>query len=207
MNKEQKLSVLLGLFVSAIIAANFLGTKITTILGISFSVGAFSYPFTFLITDIVEDVYGWERTKQFIYSAFVAVIFVMLLTILSLSLPVASRFEMNDAYVSLFSISIRIFIASIVSFLFAQFHDLWAFDIIKKQTHGKYLWLRNNVSTIASQFIDTTLFMFIAFYHVSPKFTVPFIFSHIIPYWSFKVLFALVDTPFVYLGVWWLKKK
>ncbi|MBU2236011.1 VUT family protein, partial [Patescibacteria group bacterium] len=54
-------------------------------------------------------------------------------------------------------------------------------------------------------FIDTTIFMFIAFYHVSPKFTVAFIFSLIFPYWILKVVFAILDTPFVYLGVRWVK--
>jgi len=68
------------------------------------------------------------------------------------------------------------------------------------------LWLRNNLSTIVSQFIDSTVFMFVAFYALTPKFTVAFIFSLIIPYYLFKVAFAVLDTPFVYLGVKWLKK-
>ncbi|MFA5318721.1 MAG: queuosine precursor transporter [Patescibacteria group bacterium] len=70
---------------------------------------------------------------------------------------------------------------------------------------GKWLWLRNNASTIISQFIDTNVFMFIAFYNLTPKFTAAFVFSLVIPYYLFKVLFALLDTPFVYLGVKWLK--
>ena len=75
----------------------------------------------------------------------------------------------------------------------------------KKITKGKYLWLRNNLSTVISQLIDTTLFMFIAFYMVTPQFTAPFIIELIIPYWLFKVGFAFIDTPLVYLGVKWLK--
>jgi len=69
------------------------------------------------------------------------------------------------------------------------------------------LWLRNNLSTIFSQLIDTTIFMFLAFYKIAPKFTVTFIISLIIPYWIFKVVFAIVDTPLCYLGVRWLKNE
>ena len=98
-------------------------------------------------------------------------------------------------------------VASLIAFLISQTHDVWAFNLWKEKTGGKYLWLRNNASTIVSQFLDTTVFMFIAFYQFTPKFTVPFIFSLIIPYWLFKVLFAIIDTPFIYLGVWWLKKR
>lgn len=204
--KEFKLNILLGLFVSAIISANLLGSKITTLFGVSFSVGAFAFPVTFLITDIVEEVYGKEKTKQFILSAFVSLIFVLLLTLLALKLPPATRFELNSEYLAIFGVSARIFVASIIAFVISQFHDINTFEMLKKKTKGKYLWLRNNVSTIISQFLDTTIFMFIAFYGITPKFTVAFIFALIIPYWLLKSVMAIIDTPLVYLGVKWLKK-
>jgi hypothetical protein len=95
--------------------------------------------------------------------------------------------------------------ASLVAFAVSQLHDVWTFDFIKKKTGGKHLWLRNNVSTMVSQLIDSTIFMFVAFYGISEKFTVPFIISLIIPYWFFKIIFALLDTPLCYLLVRWLK--
>ena len=96
-------------------------------------------------------------------------------------------------------------LASVIAFVFSQFHDVWSFHFWKRKTHGKFLWLRNNLSTSVSQLIDTILFMFIAFYKINPKFTVPFIISLIIPYYLFKIGFALIDTIFVYPGVWWLR--
>jgi uncharacterized integral membrane protein (TIGR00697 family) len=119
-------------------------------------------------------------------------------------LPFAERSLVKDEYTIIFSTTIRIFIASITAFLIAQLHDVWAFNFWKQKTKGKYLWLRNNLSTIVSQFLDTTLFMFIAFYNISPQFNIEYIFTLIIPYWLVKVLFALFDTPFCYLGVRWL---
>ena len=115
--------------------------------------------------------------------------------------------DLQSAYDTIFGTTIRIFIASITAFLIAQLHDVWAFNFWKQKTKGKHLWLRNNLSTIVSQFIDTTLFMFIAFYHISPQFTGTYVFSLVIPYWLVKVLFALFDTPFCYVGVRWLKGK
>ncbi len=206
-DEGQKVNILLGLFVSAIVAANLLGTKITTIFGISASVGIFMFPVTFLITDIIEEVYGKKKVVGFIYSGFAALIMVMAFTALSVYLPPASRYGLNAEYAKIFSPSLRIMIASVTAFIIAQYHDILAFNFWKKKTHGRFLWLRNNASTIVSQFIDTTIFMFIAFYMVTPKFTADFIFALIIPYWLLKVVASFIDTPFVYAGVRWLKGK
>ena len=207
LSKEDKIHILLGLFIAALIAANLLGTKITTILGISVSVGIFAYPITFLVTDVVEEVEGRKRTKKFIYAGLVSLILVFILTSLSVVLPAASRYDYNEEYKIVFGSSLRIIIASIVAFLLSQLHDIWAFNFWKQKTKGRFLWLRNNLSTITSQFIDTMIFMFIAFFHMTPKFTAGFVLSLAIPYWLLKILMSVIDTPFVYLGSWWLRKE
>lgn len=205
LTQEQKLQILLGVFVGAIVAANLLGTKIANIWIAVASVGIFMYPITFLVTDVVEDVFGKEKVKGFVIAGFLSIVLVMLLTVLSVMLPPASRYASNEAFLEVFNPSIRIMIASLIAFLLAQYHDIWAFNFWKKKTKGRFLWLRNNLSTVVSQFIDTTVFMFIAFYMATPTYTVDFIFALIIPYYLLKVFVAICDTPFVYLGVWWLK--
>ena len=202
---QQKLSILSSVFVAALVAANLLGTKITTILGISVSVGIFAYPITFLITDAIEEVFGKKPVTHLMYGALIAQVFVFLIILIAINLPPAGRYEHNEAYVTIFSSSLRIIIASIIAFFLSQTHDIWAFHFWKTQTKGRFLWLRNNLSTVVSQFVDTTIFMFIAFYQMTPKFDVSFIFSLIIPYWLFKVGFAIIDTPLVYGLVWWLR--
>ena len=82
---------------------------------------------------------------------------------------------------------------------------MWLFLFFKKVNKGEKLWIRNNLSTITSQFVDTVIFMFIAFYKMNSAYTVSFLFTLIIPYWLFKVVFALLDTPFCYLGVKWFR--
>jgi len=205
LTQEQKVQVLLGVFIAAIIGANLLGTKIADFWLFIASVGIFMYPVTFLITDIVEDVFGKEKVKGFVVAGLVSLILVMLFTVLSILLPPAERYPFNEQFLMVFNPSIRIMIAGLVAFLLAQCHDIWAFNFWKSKTKGRFLWLRNNLSTIVSQFIDTTLFMFIAFYMATPKYTVDFIFALIIPYYLLKIIVALCDTPFVYLGVWWLR--
>ncbi len=202
---EIKTNILLAVFVTALVLANVIGSKITTIFGVVASVGIFAYPLTFLITDAIEEVRGKKVTQVFIYTGFVALIVAIILVWIGLKMPPASFYQNNEAYSIVFSNSIRIIIASMTAFLISQSHDIWAFNFWKQRTHGRFLWLRNNLSTIASQFIDTTLFTFIAFYHMTPAFTVARIFQMIIPYWLLKVGFAFLDTPFVYILVKWLR--
>ncbi len=209
-SQETKLFVLFGLFLSGLIAANLLGVKITSLFSekLRVSVGIFAYPITFLVTDIVAEVFGKEKSKKFVLAGIFALVLLFLLTALSVWLPAhQSYLENNDAYETIFNASLRMTIASLVAFILSQINDIWAFHLLKRKTKGRYLWLRNNLSTIISQLIDTSVFMFIAFYQITPDFNVPFIISLIIPYWIFKIIFAILDTPLVYLGVWWLKKK
>ena len=204
---EQKTQILLGIFVAAIVMANLLGTKIADFGFFVASVGIFMYPITFLVTDIIVDVFGREKIKGFILAGFIANVMIFLFVALSVWLPPAVRYPNNEQFLTVFNPSMRIIAASLIAFLIAQFHDVFALEFWKKKTKGRFLWFRNNVSTIVSQFIDTTVFMFIAFYMASPQYTVDFIFRLIIPYWMLKIGVALFDTPFVYLGVWWLKGK
>jgi hypothetical protein len=197
--------LLLGIFIGALVLANLLGTKITVIMGISVSVGIFAYPITFLCTDIVAEVRGKQYTKQFVKIGFAVLVLTIALVALSIVVPPADRYEHNDAYRLVFGNSLRMVFASLVAFVMAQYHDIWAFHFWKSRTKGKWLWFRNNLSTVVSQLIDTTVFMFIAFYMVTPQFTAGFIVSLIVPYWLFKLAFAFLDTPLVYAGVKWLK--
>ncbi len=205
---EKKTSFLLGLFVACLVAANLLGLKVASFGFFEASVGILMFPILFLITDIVAEVHGRKRAQEFVYAGLVGLVVVLVVTAIAVLLPAAERSFVSDAeYAEIFGTTLRIFVASIIGFFFSQMHDVWAFEFWKNQTKGRFLWFRNNASTVVSQFLDTTLFMFIAFYAISPKFTVEYVFALILPYWAVKVLFALFDTPFCYLGVKWLKGK
>jgi queuosine precursor transporter len=196
--------IILKSFLSSIsgreIALNFFDT-------VSVSVGILTVPLMFLITDMIEEVMGKEKVKEFIKIGVISLILVIILTTIAVLLPSATRSVDPDAYNTIFKITIRMTIASILAFVIAQLHDMWSFEFWKKKTKGKYLWIRNNLSTIVSQLIDSTIFMFVAFYRSAPMWDAVFVISLIVPYWIFKILFALLDTPFAYLGVKWLRGK
>lgn len=200
-----KLNLLFGLFVGLLVGMNLLGGKITTIFGISVSVAIFMTPLTFLITDMVAEVYGRKIVNQFIFTGVVTLLVIFAYTILFVNLQPNERYAFNEEYSTIFGSSLRIIVASVAAFALSQLHDLWAYEFWKKKTGGKLLWLRNNLSTMVSQFIDTFAFMMIAFYMVTPQFDFWFILQLVIPYYLFKVLFAALDTPLVYLGVRWLR--
>ncbi len=171
------------------------------------SVGILTVPLMFLITDIVAEVWGKKVTHQFINIGVISMLVMIVITTISVFLPAAPRFEaMDESYRTIFTVSIRMAIASIFAFYLAQIHDLWVFHFWRVKTKGKHLWIRNNFSTIVSQLIDSTVFMFVAFYNPS-TFPATYVIKLILPYYIFKILFALLDTPLAYLGVWWAGKE
>lgn len=205
--------VLASLFTGSVVAANLIGVKVIPFFrlgGFQFtgSVGIFLFPLTFLITDIVAEVYGPKATRSLVTGTLVTLVLVLVATAGATVLPPASRFAaQNDAYVSIFRGSLRITLASIVAFSLSQYHDVWAFDFWRRRTGGRFLWLRNNASTLVSQLIDTVIFMLIAFWGVGERFTLGFVVGSMVPpYYVLKVLAAFIDTPLVYLGVAMLRK-
>ncbi len=206
MNSDKKEMFLFALFITSMILVNVVGTKIISLFNIRISVGIFFMPILFLITDIIGEVKGKKRALFFVRISIIMLIFLFLMVALCVAIPSHSSYHLNQEYRDIFGSTIRMTIASLISFAISQNIDIFIFSFMKKITKDNHLWIRNNVSTMISQLFDTTIFMFIAFYNINPKFNVAFIFSLIIPYWSFKILFAIIDTPFCYLGVNWLKK-
>jgi len=206
LSQEQKIIFLQAIFVAAMILANLTGSKIINIFNINVSVAIWLLPILFLITDILTEVKGKKFVVDMIWVTTIILVLTLIFIQITVHLQPAERYSSNEAYATIFQNSSRMIIASIIAFILAQFHDIWAFDFWKRKTNGKHLWLRNNFSTFVSQFIDTTVFMFIAFYHMTPKFDVAFVWQLIVPYYLLKLIMALLDTPFAYLGVRWLKK-
>lgn len=204
-SKELRLQILFGLFISFLIAMNVLGAKIITIGPLSTSVAFLIVPWSFLVTDIVEEVYGKKVARQWVISGVIALFTFLLFMLLFVALPPASRFSQNHEYTTIFGTSARIVAASITAFLLSQFHDVWSFAFWKRETHNKMLWLRTNAATLVSIVIDTFVFMFLAFYKVTPEFTFSFVLALSIPYLIFKLVWGIISSPLVYIGASWLK--
>lgn len=202
---QWKTDLLSALFIGALVMANTLGSKITTIAGIRMSVGIFFVPVLFLVTDVLGEVHGRTKARNLVIISAIVNIFTIVMIYFCIKMPANPTWGNQDSYAVIFSSSLRMTAASLLAFVVSQLHDVWSFDFWKRKTSGKHLWLRNNLSTMGSQLIDSTIFMFAAFYGITEKFTVPFIISLIIPYFLFKILIAIIDTPFCYLLVRWMR--
>lgn len=204
MTQIQKLDLLLATYITAIVSAELLGAKIFQLGFLKASVGIFVIPLTFTINDIVTEVCGKDRARSFIKSGLVILIGLSLYILLSISLPPAGRFAgTNSAYVEVFSKSLRITLASLTAFFLAERFDVFVFSKIREKIGKKNLWLRNNLSNFLGQLFDTAIFYTLAFYEPG---NLAFLLSIGWPYWLLKCFMSVIETPFTYLGVRWLKK-
>lgn len=209
----KKFDLLVSLYIFCIAVAEFMGAKTFPIinspgLNLNASVAIFVVPIIFTINDMITEVFGKERTRSVIRSGLVVVFLIMVVSILFTQLPPSTRFAQSEAaYDTIFGKSARIAAASLTAFAIAEFTDVLVFVKIRQRLKKSGLWLRNNVSNFISQFLDTTIFIFLAFYALNQSFdqNVGFLFSLILPYWLLKCLMSVAETPLVYWGVNWLR--
>lgn len=213
----QKIYLLLAaLFITSLVVSNLIfqkffywypfefeifGTKLFEV-----SVGILPYPLTFLITDLISEIYGKKRANQVVITGIFASVFSLLIIYTSNVVPATSWSPVNDSTFTLVfgGTAIAVF-ASMMAYLLAQFVDINIYHFWKNVTKGKHLWLRNNFSTFSSQFIDTAtvLLLLCAFEKIAWSNFYGLLLSGFI----FKVVIAVLDTPFLYLGVYLFRKK
>lgn len=229
--RERVFLVLSGLFLGTLAMLNILG--ITRFIDLSFTlfglqipmvvaVGVLPYPITFLCTDFISEFYGRRRANNVVWMGFVLNLWVVAILWLGSVLPPqpavdpATGMIASDANGRIFfevkQLAFGAVGASMVAFLAAQFCDVYLFHFWKRWTGGRHLWLRNNGSTLASQLVDTVSVILITHYYANalpieadralgPQLLV-FIFSGYV----FKMVFALLDTIPMYVGVRWLSR-
>jgi len=201
--------LLAALFITALVTCNLIANKFIAIdLGFKtfvISAGVLPYPLTFLITDILSEIYGRKRTNEVVFAGFFASVLVLFILWLGHQFPAIENSPVNDdQYATVFQNSWRVISASMIAYLAAQLVDVRIFHFWKNRTKGKHLWLRNNFSTLFSQAVDTTLVVSVIFIGIAP---VGDIGQMIWDGWTFKVLCALLDTVLIYIAVGWFKKK
>tara|TARA_B100000902_G_scaffold31136_1_gene37323 strand:+ start:1232 stop:1894 length:663 start_codon:yes stop_codon:yes gene_type:complete len=207
--KDQLFIILSGIFVASLVTCNLIANKFVTVdLGFKVfivSAGILPYPLTFLVTDLISELYGQKKANLVVFSGLIASLFVLIFLWLGGMFNAIPDSVVDDVtYNSVFRNAWRLIAASMVAYLVAQFIDVRIFHFWKRLTNGKHLWLRNNASTIASQLVDTTLVICILFIGVWSSSQ---IFSAIIDGWLFKMLMAFIDTPIIYGIIHLLKGK
>jgi len=203
--------ILGGLFICALVVSNLIFQKFFYwdffgIYTFEISVGILPYPITFLITDLISEIYGRKKANQVVTAGIFASFFALLIVLVAQNVPATTWSPINDrVFNDVFGATAIAVFASMMAYLLAQYVDIHIFHFWKRITKGKHLWLRNNFSTFLSQFIDTfsVLFLLCSFGEIEwSRFA-----GLLLGGFLFKVLIAALDTPFLYLGVWAFRKR
>jgi uncharacterized integral membrane protein (TIGR00697 family) len=198
------LAVLATLFVTCLITANIITVKLISVWGWVVPAGIIAYPLTFLFTDVITELYGRKTASRVVWLGFGASILMVILVIGAGLLKPAAIWEGQAAYESVLGMVPRIVLASMIAYLVSQHHDVFAFSFWRRKTKARFLWLRNNASTMVSQALDTGLFITIAFWGTVPN---NILVNMLVTQYVIKLVIAALDTPFCYLMVNLLKRK
>jgi len=198
------LAVLATLFTTCLLVANIIAVKLISIGGWVVPAGVIAYPLTFLFTDVIAELYGRKITSRVVWVGFGANLLMVVLVFGGKLLPPAPVWEGQPAYESILGMVPRIVLASMVAYLISQHHDVFAFHFWRRKTKARFLWLRNNASTMVSQGLDTGLFITIAFWGTVPT---GILLNMLLTQYVIKLAIAVCDTPFCYLLVALLKDK
>ncbi len=203
--------ILAALFIASLVASNLIFQKFFYWepfgwYRFEISVGILPYPITFLITDILSEIYGQKKANQVVVAGIFASFFSMLIILVADKAPAISSSPIGDAVFSrVFGLSPIAVLASMLAYLFAQFIDIKIFHFWKRYTEGKHLWLRNNLSTFSSQFVDTfTVVFLLCSFEVLPW---DLFNGLLLSGFLFKVIVAALDTPLLYLFVFFFRKR
>lgn len=208
--------ILTALFIASLVASNLIFQKFfywypfnIKLLGVNLfevSVGLLPYPITFLITDILSEIYGRKKANQVVVAGIFASLFSLLIVYVSQKVPATPWSHVGDeTFNHVFGGTPIAVFASMLAYLLAQFIDIHIYHFWKKTTQGNHLWLRNNFSTFTSQFIDTltVLLLLCSFEIIEWNKFLGLLVSGVI----FKILMAIADTPILYAAVYALRKK
>lgn len=214
MFKIEKMDLLISLYIFCIAASELMGGKTFVLLkspiSLNASVAIFVVPLVYGINDTITEVFGKARARSLVRAGLVVVFFILVFSLLATHLPPSKRFlPSENAYDEIFGVSARIAASSLTAFALAEFLDVFLFAKLRTKFGKKALWLRTNVSNFLAQFVDTGVFLILAFYAFNKPFNdnLIFLWSLILPYWLLKCFMSIIETPLVYVGVHWLRKE
>jgi uncharacterized integral membrane protein (TIGR00697 family) len=202
--QEKRFLYLTAAFITLLIVANIVSAKVIDLWGVILPAAVIGYPLTYLLTDAISELYGEARARQVVYAGFWANLLMLAFVQATIWLPPAAFWPHQSSYEAVMSSSVRMVVASMLSYIAAQMADVKVFHLIKRKTGERHFWLRKNVSTALSQMLDTSLFILVAFYGTMPNGA---LLQMIVYQYLVKTAIAMIDTPLSYLVVQGLKKR
>lgn len=197
---EKNLMLVNAIFLTSLLVANVVSSKIVSFWGLTVPAAIVAYPLTFLMTDVIGEIWGKEEANKTVKLGFICQMVSLVLIGGAILLPVAPFADNQAQFTAILGSSFRVVFASMIGYLVSQSWDVWIFHKVRDayiKKHGSTKggrWIWNNASTMTSQIIDTAIFITIAFIG-----TVPNIWTMILSQYLVKFVYALLDTPFFYL--------
>jgi uncharacterized integral membrane protein (TIGR00697 family) len=195
--------VLAGVYIAGAVVTNVIGSKIMHFIGLNFTAGMIAYCVTFPITDTVGEIWGRNVANKLVHAGIIGNVILIVLTYLAVHAEPAPFWDLQESYAEVLGFVPRIVTASLSAFVISQYTDVFIFDYLKRKMKGRNLWVRNNLSTWISQFIDSLIFVTVAFVG-----TISWgaLMSTFIGQYVIKILIAAIDTPVVYVLVAWIRR-
>ncbi len=203
---NHRLVIALAVYLTSLFASNTLGLKLMPfVFGTHLSVAVFFFPFVFLTTDVVGQIYGKKMARSFVLAGFVSTALFVLFSVISAITPWSTDAAwVKESFDTVFGVSVRISIASILAFVIAEYQDIFVFFKLKEKNVTQNFWIRSTASNIWSQLLDTFIFMFVAFGGI---YSLKTIIMAGIPWWIYKVVMGAAYSPLSYLGLRLLREE
>jgi queuosine precursor transporter len=196
--------VVMAAFVAILLLSNLIGaSKLATLGGHTFGAGILFFPISYVLGDVLTEVYGYARARRCVWIGFVAMIFMAFMSWVVVAMPPAQGWPNQAAYESVFGSTWRIVLASIIAFWAGEFVNSFVLAKMKIMTKGQHLWSRTIGSTFFGQAVDSLIFYPLAFLGIWETHQV---ITVMITNWLLKVLWEVVLTPVTYAVVGWLKR-
>ncbi len=192
------------LFVACILISNILASKIINIFGFSMTGGVLVFPITYILGDVITEIYGYKNSKKIIIYGFICNLLMVLLFALAIKLPYPDYWQNQEAFISILSNTPRLLLASFIGYLVGGLSNSYIMEYIKNNSKIKHLWFRTILSTIVGESLDTFIFLMIGFYGtMKTNNLLPMIFYQSLA----KILYETLFTPITYKVITYIKKK
>ncbi len=191
-------------FVAILLLSNLIGAaKVSEIAGFRFGAGVLFFPLSYVLGDVLTEVYGYGRARRVVWAGFGAMIFMAFMSAVVVALPPAEDWNGQRAYEEVFGITPRIVMASLAAFWVGEFANSYVMARMKVWTQGRLLWTRTIGSTIVGEGLDSLIFYPLAFAGVWPT---KLLLAVMASNFALKVGWEAALTPVTYRIVGWLKR-
>ncbi len=197
--------VISGIYIACLLISNLIAGKLWQIAnGIVVPAAVILFPVTYIIGDILTEVYGFKKAKTVIWLGFACSFFAVMIYSITIILPSPEYFANSDAYRAVLGTAPRVAVASFVGYLLGEFSNSVVLSKLKVKTKGKRLWFRTILSTVIGEGFDTVIFITISFWGTMGTSD---LITMMVGQYLFKVCYEALFTPVTYVVINWVKKK